>query len=56
MANRDGKYVLSNLPCTGVMQAEVTDRSGNVVISREIGRVCVPGTLDDNAIPVRNGE
>lgn len=56
VANRDGKYVLSNLPCTGVMQAEVKDRSGNVVISREIGRVCVPGTLDDYAIPVRNGE
>lgn len=27
-----------------------------MVISREIGRVCVPGTLDDYAIPVRNGE
>lgn len=56
VANRDGKYVISNLPCTGVMQAEVKDRSGNVVISREIGRVCVPGTLDDYTIPVRNGE
>lgn len=44
--NADGKYVLSNLPCTGIMKAHVYDESGEVTRYGPI-RVNVPAAFWD---------